>query len=88
VKIHRLKVESHLTQALKKQVKDQKTELSAKEESIAILKRNMKSSRVMELEEDVKTYSYECNRLKMIIDEILSEKDPLTDKDKMRSIEG
>lgn len=58
------KLESHLTLALKKKIKDLRTELQVKIEEIESLKRNIKSTKLSEYEVEIKMYVDESMRLR------------------------
>lgn len=60
----KVKFESHLTLALKKKIKDLKTEVQIKVEEVENLKRNIKSTKIQEYEVEVKMYVDESMRLR------------------------
>ena len=61
----KVKLESHLTLNLKKKIKDLRIELGSKNEEIEGYKRNIKSTRLTELEVEMKLYIDESTRLRM-----------------------
>lgn len=69
---------SHLTSALKRQVKDLKIEVDQKVEEINVLRANIKSSKIKELEVEIKTYMDECLRLQRMLQESMRRQNPLS----------
>ena len=65
---------THLVIALKKQLKDTKDEIRAKEDEIKKLKNSLKITRLQETEVEIKMFSDECTRLKHIIEEIVKQR--------------
>jgi len=65
---------THLVIALKKQLKESKDEIRAKEEEIKKLKKSLKITRLQETEVEIKMFADECTRLKHIIEEIMKQK--------------
>lgn len=64
----------HLVNNLKQAIKETKLDLKAKEEEITKLKRNIKSSRISELEVEIQTYVDECTRLTKIAEDLMNKK--------------
>lgn len=58
------KFESHLTQNLKRRIKEMQIVITSKAEELDILKRNMKTTRNQEIEVELRTYVDECTRLR------------------------
>ena len=58
------KFESHLTQNLKRRIKEMQIVITSKTEELDILKRNMKTTRNQEIEVELRTYVDECTRLR------------------------
>lgn len=54
--------------SLKKQVKEIKTELQKKEEELATNRRNIKATRLFEMEQEMNMYKEELNRLRFMLD--------------------
>ena len=87
-KLNKWKFESHLTSNLKWQVWELKTQLSDKNEEITILKKDIKSTRLGELDLELRTYMDECLRLRHLLEEAMRSKDPLADPQQMANIEN
>jgi hypothetical protein len=66
-----------LTQALKKQVKELKFDLGEKIEEIEAMKRNIKITKISELDIEIKTYRDECIRLQRMLEDVIRSRDPL-----------
>jgi myosin heavy subunit len=73
-KMQRPQADSHLVVALKKQVKSIKDEIRQKEEESIKLKKNLKITRMQEMDIEKKMFTDECTRLKHIIEEIMKQK--------------
>ena len=54
--LNKIKLETHLTGALKRQIKDLKIEMIKKEEEVLRLKRNIKITKLNEFDVEVKVY--------------------------------
>ena len=61
---------NHLIMGLKRHIKSMKEEIKEKDEKILYLSRNIKSSKIQELEVQSQMYSDECIRLRHVIEEI------------------
>ncbi|CAG9323322.1 unnamed protein product [Blepharisma stoltei] len=61
----------HLITNLKQNVKELRSELQTKETELISLRKNTKTSRIMELEAEVQAYVDECTRLKHHIEDLL-----------------
>ena len=61
---------NHLVMGLKRQIKTMKEEIREKDEKILNLSRNLKSSKLQEIEVQSQMYSDECIRLRHIIEEM------------------
>lgn len=72
-KFQRNPQETHLSLSLKKQVKDLKEELKAKDEELIRYKKNLKASRMQEMEIEVKMLADECTKLKHVIEELMKD---------------
>ncbi len=59
--------------ALKKQVKEMKQENREKEEEIGSLRRNIKTTKILEMEIEIKMYADECTRLKHMLEEVMKQ---------------
>lgn len=60
---------SHITQSLKNQVKDLRTEMKKRDEEMNKLKRSLKATNIQELEVEMKLYVDECTRLRHMLEE-------------------
>lgn len=60
----KIKLESHLTSNLKKKVKELQSNVTSKHNEIEALKRHIKSTKVAEIEVEMKLYIDECGRLR------------------------
>jgi len=60
--------------SLKKQIKELKAELQKRDEEQEQQKKNMRQTRISELEVEVKTYKEECLRLKQWLDDLHQQK--------------
>ncbi len=80
--------ETHLVVALKKQLRDMREELKAKDEETKKLKKNLKITRLQETEVEIKMFSDECTRLKHIIEEIVKQKSAGYSPQEVAMIEG
>lgn len=58
---------STLLSGLRQTIKDLRVYVRKKDEEVAVLKRNMKNSRVKELEVELETYQEECGRLSKLV---------------------
>ena len=54
-----------------------KSSLLQKDEEINKIKRNIKNTKLSELEVEVQMYLDECTRLKHMVDELIRSKDPI-----------
>jgi hypothetical protein len=79
MKLGKLKFENHLTITLKRQVKELKADNHFKEETLATIRRSIKSTRMQEMEVEMKMYIDECTRLRHIVEEVIKSRDPLSD---------
>jgi len=59
-----MKLDSHLSLNLKRKIKDLQMQVSIKHEETEALKRNIKSTKVSEIEVEMKMYMDECTRLR------------------------
>ena len=81
------KSETHLTNALKRQVKELKMEVAAKDEENQKLRKNIKATKLHEFEVEMKMYVDECTRLRHMLEEVVRSKDPLADPEELANIE-
>jgi hypothetical protein len=76
-----------LTTALKRQVKDLKQFIKEKEDEITSYRKNFKSTKINELDIELRSYMDECLRLRHLLEDTVKSKDPLTDPDQVNKIE-
>ena len=62
--MQKIKLESHLTLNLKRKIKDMQTQIIVKQDEIEGLRRNIKSTKISEIEIEMKMYMDECTRLR------------------------
>ena len=62
----------HLVGSLKLAIKDLKAELTTKEEELTALRKNLKSTKVQEIEIEVQAYIDECTRLRHHLEEVMT----------------
>ena len=79
--------ETHLVINLKRKVKDLNAECTRKNDEIEALKRNIRSSRLQEIEVEVKIYMEECARLRHQLEEVIRSKDTFADPQELKIIE-
>lgn len=72
---------------LKKKIKDLQSEGSAKNEEIETLKRNIKNTKITEIEVEMKMYMDECTRLRHQLEEVIKSKDTFADPEELKIIE-
>ena len=58
------KLESHLTAGLKRKIRELLAEMQGKQEELEQLRRNIKSTKIGEIEVEMKMYIDECTRLR------------------------
>jgi len=58
------KFESHLTQNLKRRIKEMQSIITSKSEELELVKRNIKTTKAAELEVEMRAYVDECTRLR------------------------
>ena len=66
---------AHLINSLKSSIKDLKSEIQQKNEEIGRLKKNIKSTKINEIELEVQAYIDECTRLRHHLEEIMRQRD-------------
>lgn len=57
--------------SLKKQIKDLKSDNQRKEEELELIRKNIKNTKMMEIEIEIKNYQDECTRLRHKLEELL-----------------
>ena len=60
----KLKLESHLAANLKRKIRELQTEVTSKTNEVEALKRHIKSTKIAEIEIEMKLYIDECTRLR------------------------
>ncbi len=87
VGVGKVKLESHLTMNLKRKIKDLQTQVQVKSEEAEALRRNIKSTKITEIEVEMKLYMDECTRLRRQLEEVIKSKDTFADPEELRIIE-
>lgn len=87
VKGTKLKVESHLTQNLKRKIRELQVLIQQKSEEVELYKKNIKSTKITELEVEMKMYLDECTRLRHQLEEVIKSKDTFADPEELKLIE-
>lgn len=59
--------------SLKKQIKEVRFDLQKRDEELDAIKRNIKSTRLAEIEAEIKTFKEESVRLRQLIEEMIKE---------------
>ena len=72
---------------LKRKVKDLNFESGKRNEEIEALKRNIRSTRLQEIEVEVKVYMEECAHLRHQLEEVIRSKDTFADPQELKIIE-
>lgn len=85
--ISKSKIESHLSMNLKRKVKEFQHQVHQKQEEIDTLRRNIKSTKIAEIEVEMKMYIDECTRLRQQLEEVIMSKDRFADPDEVKAIE-
>ena len=57
--------------SLKKQIKDLKTDNQKKEEELEMIRKNIKNTKAVEIEMEIKSYKDECTRLRHKLEELM-----------------
>ncbi len=86
-KFGKLKLDNHLSLNLKKKIKDLRMQLQHRGEEVESLKRNIKNTKLAELEVEMKMYMDECTRLRHQLEEVIKSKDTFADPEELRIIE-
>ena len=82
-----VKGETHLVINLKRKIKELQNEKQMSEDEVAALKRNIRSTRLTEIEVEVKLYMEECARLRHQLEEVIKSKDTFADPQELKIIE-
>lgn len=81
------KFESHLTQNLKRRIKEMQSTITAKSEELDLVKKNIKTTKATELEVEMRAYVDECTRLRQQLEEVIRSKDTFADPHELKLIE-
>lgn len=79
--------ETHLTNNLKRKVRELQGEISQRKEEVELLKRNIKNTKTHETEIEIKLYMDECIRLRSQLEEVIKSKDTFADPQELKIIE-
>lgn len=82
-----LKGETHLVINLKRKIKELQSEKQRGDEEKNALERNIRSTRLTEIEVEVKLYMEECARLRHQLEEVIKSKDTFADPQELKIIE-
>lgn len=80
-------MESHLSNNLKRKIRELQGDVSNKSNEIEALKRHIKSTKFAEIEVEMKLYMDECARLRAQLEEVIRSKDTFADPQEVRMIE-
>jgi hypothetical protein len=80
-------LESHLTNNLKRKIRELQGDVSTKSNEVEALKRHIKSTKFAEIEVEMKLYMDECARLRAQLEEVIRSKDTFADPQEVRMIE-
>ncbi len=72
---------------LKKKIRELQTNLSSKQEELEQVKKNIKSTKLAEVEVEMKNYVDECTRLRQQLEEVIRSKDAFADPDEMKAVQ-
>jgi len=72
---------------LKRKVRDLNVEHGRRNEEIEALRRNIRGTRLQEIEVEVKCYIEECARLRQQLEEVIHSKDTFADPQELKIIE-
>lgn len=71
--------QTHLVINLKRKIKELIADKAAQVDDIERLKRNIRSTRIQEVEAEIKVYMHECGRLRNQLEEVIKSKDTFAD---------
>ena len=63
------------------------TEITSKQDEVDALKRNIKNTKIAEIEVEMKMYMDECTRLRHQLEEVIKSKDTFADPEELKVIE-
>ena len=72
--LYKIASRTHLIPNLKISIKDLKDSIKAKEEEIEKLKKNIKSTKMVEIDVEIQSYIDECTRLRHHLEEVMAQK--------------
>lgn len=81
------KSESYLVTVLKRQIRDLKVSLREKDEELVSAKKNFKSTKISELDIELRSYMDECLRLRHLLEDTIKSKDLLANPEQIKNIE-
>ena len=81
------KLDGHLATNLKRKIRDLQVLVQAKNDESEQLKRNIKSTKISEIEMEIKQYIDECTRLRHQLEEVIKSKDTFADPQELKAIE-
>ena len=85
--VSKIKLESHLCLNLKRKIKDQQVHIQMKNDEIEGYRRNIKVTKMQELEIEMKMYIDECQRLRTKLEDIIQSKDTFADPQELQIIQ-
>ena len=65
--------ETFLVMSLKKQIRELKYEVIKRDDELEVLRKNIRSTKTKEMEQEIHTYREECVRQRTIIEELLKQ---------------
>lgn len=87
VKSKKFKMEGHLAINLKRMVKELQMVVMQRQDEVEILRRNIKNTKMAEMEIEMKMYADECTRLRHQLEEVIKSKDAFADPEELKAIE-
>lgn len=79
---------THLTLNLKRKIRELQSEVATKQDEIELLKKNVRTTRLTEMEVENKMFMDECTRLRHQLEEVIKTKDTFADPEEMKIIEA
>ncbi len=86
--LSKMKLEGHLSMNLKRKIREMQTIIAARADEVEALKRNIKSTKITEIEIEMKMYIDECTRLRHQLEEVIKSKDTFADPEELKIIES
>ena len=87
LKAKKIKMEGHLAMNLKRKIRELQTVVLQRQEEAEILRRNVKNTKMAEMEIEMKMYADECTRLRHQLEEVIRSKDAFADPEELKAIE-